>query len=337
LTGDLLPVWVAGWVRPDFGTGAVLVNPAHDATDLAFGRAVGLPIRFALVPPGFDGSPPTWLAPPVVKTGLTLRTGPYDGLSVGEAMERYFAVLEERGLARRARDVQAGRVRIGALVADREGDLAWDGARRRLAPADAAHTGDTAARVRCAAEEVLALALDIGDRPVSIVCAAGEQAKSLLALRLLAFDLHGRPLAAAPLVLVQKAQAGGPAASPEVTRLALLVGAPAGQVAVLKQQVVEQAQRFVRLHSELLAAAPPELETPSAGPKALSKVKEAILAGDPARAFSFLQQQQKQLAALPPEKRDGESGLAAYLAAACVVTGLPGHPRLDSGRIWRAL
>src|SRR5229473_4719375 len=28
LTGDLLPVWVANWVKPNFGTGAVLVNPA---------------------------------------------------------------------------------------------------------------------------------------------------------------------------------------------------------------------------------------------------------------------------------------------------------------------
>src|SRR6266545_498803 len=98
LTGDLLPVWVAGWVRPDFGTGAVLVNPAHDATDLAFGRQVGLPIRFALVPASYDGSPATWPAPPLVKTGQTLRTGPYDGLSVEEAGTRYFEVLAERGL-----------------------------------------------------------------------------------------------------------------------------------------------------------------------------------------------------------------------------------------------
>jgi len=41
-------------VRPDFGSGAVLVNPAHDPADLAFGRAVGLPIRFGLAPADFD-------------------------------------------------------------------------------------------------------------------------------------------------------------------------------------------------------------------------------------------------------------------------------------------
>jgi hypothetical protein len=336
LTGDLLPVWVADWVRPDFGTGAVLVNPAHDATDLAFGRAVGLPIRFALAPEGSDGSPAAWLTPPVVKTGLTCRTGPWDGLTVGEAMERYFAVLEGRSLARRTKDVKAGRVKLGELSPDPAGDLAWDPALRRVTPAAGAPPG--ARPVRLAAEEVLSLAL-LACGPVSLVCQAGEQAKGLLALRLLACDLHGAPLAAAPLLLVQKAQASGPEASPEVARLALLTGAPAGQVAVLKQQVLEQAQKFLRVHGELLAAAPPELhgaDTADAAPSALAKVKEAIGKGDSARAFSFLQQQQKQLASLPPEARGAGAGLAAYFAAAAMVAGLPVPGRLDAGRLWRA-
>jgi leucyl-tRNA synthetase len=336
LTGDLLPVWVADWVRPDFGTGAVLVNPAHDATDLAFGRAIGLPIRFALVPPGFDGAPAAWLTPPLVKTGVTYRTGPYDGLSVGEAMERYFAVLEERGLARRTKDVKAGRVKLAELSPDPEGDLAWDPARRRLAAA--AGSGAGAQGVRLAAEEVLelALALDPGEA-AGVVCPAGEQAKGLLALRLLAFDLHGSPLTASPLLLVQKAQAGGPEASPEVVRLALLVGAPVGQVAVLKQQVLEQAQKFLRVHADLLAAAPDldRLDGGEAAPAALAKVKEAIQKGDSARAFSFLQQQQKQLASLPAEGRGAGGGLAAYFAAAGLVAGLSAPARLDADRLWR--
>ena len=61
---------------------------------------------------------------------------------------------------------------------------------------------------------------------------------------------------------------------------------------------------------------------------------EAIAKGDSARAFSFLQQQQKQLASLPPEGRG--TGLAAYFAAAAVVAGLPGPEKLDAGRLWRA-
>jgi len=190
--------------------------------------------------------------------------------------------------------------------------------------------------VRLVAEEVLTLALAAAAGPAGLVCQAGEQAKGLLALRLLAFDLHGAPLLASPLLLVQKAQAGGPEASPDAVRLALLVGAPASQVAVLKQQVLEQAQKFLRVHGELLATAPPELDGADVSPAALAKVKEAIGKGDSARAFSFLQQQQKQLAALPSEGRSAGGGLAAYFAATSLVAGLPAPARLDAARLWSA-
>jgi hypothetical protein len=78
LTGDLIGVWTAGWVRPGFGTGAVVVNPAHSEVDLDFARRTGLPIRFALAdrPPSCD--PETWPRPPVVKRGVTRTGQPFD-------------------------------------------------------------------------------------------------------------------------------------------------------------------------------------------------------------------------------------------------------------------
>jgi hypothetical protein len=208
LTGDLLPVWVADWVRPDFGTGAVLVNPAHDPTDLAFARAVGLPIRFALVPAGYDGSPATWPAPPVVKTGQSVRTGPYDGLPAEAAAARYFEVLAARGLAEPYRDLQAGRWRIGRLLPG--GPLA------ELAATDLL----TATLVAVSAAGAAAP----GSRPL-LISPAGEQAGDLLALRLLAYDLAGQALTPAAVFLVQKVQETKVEAAPEVIRLAALLGA----------------------------------------------------------------------------------------------------------------
>jgi hypothetical protein len=286
LTGDLLPVWVADWVRPDFGTGAVLVNPAHDATDLAFGRSIGLPIRFALVPASYDGSPATWPEPPVVKTGQTVRTGPYDGLSVEEASARYFEVLAERGLAERYRDIQAGRWSLGR-------------------PAEP--SGLFAA----------ALAAVRSPRPV-VVCPAGEQAGELLGLRLLVHDLTGQPLVPSDVLLVQKVQESKIEATPEVARLAALVGAPVNQVAVIKQQVVEQVQRFLRTHQELLAQAADADGTPAPEPaqRAFAKIRAAVDEGDPAKAFSLLQQTQKQMRDLGP------GALPDYFVLAEVVTGL---------------
>ena len=49
LTGARLPVWVADYVLMEYGTGAIMAVPAHDARDFAFARAMGLPIRPVVV------------------------------------------------------------------------------------------------------------------------------------------------------------------------------------------------------------------------------------------------------------------------------------------------
>jgi len=330
LTGDLLPVWIADWVKPDFGTGAVLVNPAHDATDLAFGRSVGLPVRFGLVPAGFDGRPGTWPVPPVVKTGQSIKTGFWDGLPAQEAMQRYFDALEAVGFAERHRDVQAGRWRIARLVADPTGGLFWDGGRVRL-------SGSAGEGVPVRAEDTALLGtvstLGHGAAP-TLVCQAAEQTEALLFLRLLAFDLHGAPLAPERVLLVQKVQEAKLPAPPEVLRLGVLVGAPLQQVAVLKQQVVEQVQRFLRVHGELVEAWPARAaDAAAAPPKAVLQARAALLEGDPAKAFAALGPLQKQLGGQPAEQR-GESALAGYFAVAHVLAGLDLPAGVDLRRSW---
>jgi leucyl-tRNA synthetase len=49
LTGARLPVWVADYVLMEYGTGAIMAVPAHDARDFAFARATGLPIHGVVV------------------------------------------------------------------------------------------------------------------------------------------------------------------------------------------------------------------------------------------------------------------------------------------------
>ncbi len=44
LTGAAVPVWVADYVLPGYGSGAVMGVPAHDGRDLAFARQYGLPV-----------------------------------------------------------------------------------------------------------------------------------------------------------------------------------------------------------------------------------------------------------------------------------------------------
>src|SRR6185436_7309525 len=342
LTGDLLPVWVADWVRPDFGTGAVVVNPAHDPTDLAFGRRVGLPIRFGLVPAGYDSSPATWPQPPIVKTGQSIRTGFWDGLPAAEAADRYFQVLTERGLAERHRDVQAGRFGVGRLLppaVEAEGELAWNGSRAALLPADAAPLEGRGVRLEASELLSAALAAAQGSSPL-LVAPAGEPAGDLLALRLLAIDLTGKPLEPAAVHLVQKVQESKVEAPAEVVRLAALVGAPAQQVAVIKQQTIEQVQRFLRAHQEMLDSAQGSAEAGGSGAenpaaRAFGKIKEAVGEADPAKAFALLQQTQKQLRDLAPEKRS--AALPGYFALAEAVAGLAAPAHVDTGRVWEQI
>ena len=49
-TGAKVPVWIANFVLSDYGTGAVMSVPAHDARDFDFARKYALPIRVVIKP-----------------------------------------------------------------------------------------------------------------------------------------------------------------------------------------------------------------------------------------------------------------------------------------------
>jgi leucyl-tRNA synthetase len=44
-TGEEIPVWLADYVLPQYGTGAIMAVPAHDSRDFQVARQEGLPIR----------------------------------------------------------------------------------------------------------------------------------------------------------------------------------------------------------------------------------------------------------------------------------------------------
>ncbi len=87
LTGDELPVYVAGYVLEDVGTGAVMGVPAHNERDHAFAREHGLPIE-RVIRPADDVDVET-----EAYTGEgTLEVGDeYDGIESERARERIVA------------------------------------------------------------------------------------------------------------------------------------------------------------------------------------------------------------------------------------------------------
>lgn len=80
MSGQEVPVWIANYVLPHYGTGAVMGVPGHDMRDFEFAKKYGLPVKVVIVPsdqahcqcetneayeepgvmansPGFDGMP----------------------------------------------------------------------------------------------------------------------------------------------------------------------------------------------------------------------------------------------------------------------------------------
>jgi leucyl-tRNA synthetase len=82
-TGEPVPIWIANYVLPDYGTGAVMGVPAHDDRDLGFARQEGLAIRHVYV------------------EGVIRDAAPFDGLeSSPETVRKFIAWIAEKGFGR---------------------------------------------------------------------------------------------------------------------------------------------------------------------------------------------------------------------------------------------
>lgn len=90
ITGERVPVWVANFVLIDYGSGAVMSVPAHDARDYAFAKAYGLPIKQVIYPA--DGSDASDAGSHVdeaafVEKGVLKNSAEFDGLTSEQAID----------------------------------------------------------------------------------------------------------------------------------------------------------------------------------------------------------------------------------------------------------
>ena len=92
INGDKVPVWIADYVLEDYGTGAVMAVPAHDARDYAFATKYNLPIKEVIKPE--DGSNAEL---PYCEYGVLFNSGKYDGLKSQDAKKQITAELSQKG------------------------------------------------------------------------------------------------------------------------------------------------------------------------------------------------------------------------------------------------
>ncbi|GAA1348386.1 leucine--tRNA ligase [Falsarthrobacter nasiphocae] len=94
VTGENIPVWISDYVLADYGTGAIMAVPAHDARDIEFAKAMNLPIRAVVEN---DDEDPAVSGEASLTPGVAKNSGELDGLAKDEAIEAAIRLLGSRG------------------------------------------------------------------------------------------------------------------------------------------------------------------------------------------------------------------------------------------------
>ncbi|MHC1578174.1 MAG: leucine--tRNA ligase [Dehalococcoidia bacterium] len=98
ISRERVPIWIADYVLPTYGTGAVMAVPAHDERDFEFAKKFSLPVRTVIAPAGWTGEE---LREPYVEAGTMVNSREFSGLSSERGYDAICALLEEKGWGRR--------------------------------------------------------------------------------------------------------------------------------------------------------------------------------------------------------------------------------------------
>ena len=99
-TGEKIPVWLANFVLPEYGTGAIMGVPAHDQRDFEFARRFGLEIR-PVYRTDEGELDPAGMTQAVPDAGYLYRSGDWDGTGNGpEAVRTAIAWVEAKGVGK---------------------------------------------------------------------------------------------------------------------------------------------------------------------------------------------------------------------------------------------
>ncbi len=92
--GELVPIWVANYVLSDYGTGAIMSVPGHDARDFEFAKKYAIPIRRVIAPAGPAAEEPE--LPYLSEDGVLTNSGEFNGLSCEAAQKKLQRIAADK-------------------------------------------------------------------------------------------------------------------------------------------------------------------------------------------------------------------------------------------------
>ena len=99
-SGERIPIWIGDYVLMEYGTGAIMAVPAHDARDFEFAQRFDLPVRRVVVPA--EGDPGEGAFSAHTDDERLIDSGELDGLSSPEAARTIVERLAREGRGREA-------------------------------------------------------------------------------------------------------------------------------------------------------------------------------------------------------------------------------------------
>ena len=92
--GEQIPIWVANYILADYGTGAIMSVPGHDARDFEFAKKYAIPIRRVIAPSDQTGEEPE--LPFLSEDGVLVNSGEFNRLTCHQAQERLGKIAKEK-------------------------------------------------------------------------------------------------------------------------------------------------------------------------------------------------------------------------------------------------
>jgi len=103
-SGEEIPIWIADYVLYEYGTGAVMGVPAHDARDFKFAKEQNLPIKVVIVPPdnpdNVETLHATSLQQAYTEPGFVINSGQFDGMASTDAKQAIVEYAEKQGFGK---------------------------------------------------------------------------------------------------------------------------------------------------------------------------------------------------------------------------------------------